>query len=112
MIQKTARALLLTSVLAGVLATLAPQTALAISASPDHTGWSVSGKVYAYAHYGNVVYAAGAFSRHGGLILAAPHRRRREIESWALRNARCATDLTPIDKQHAFDREKRRPCAA
>jgi len=68
LIQKTARALLLTSVLVGALATVMPQSALAISATPDRTGWSVSGKVYAYAHYGNVVYAGGSFKRVNGPI--------------------------------------------
>jgi len=63
LIHKTARALLVTSVVAGILAMLAPQSALAISATPDRTGWGVSGKVYAYADYGNVVYAAGAFKK-------------------------------------------------
>jgi len=60
---KTIRVLLLTSVLAGMLATLAPQSAFAISQSPDNTGWGVSGKVYAYAHANNVVYAAGTFKK-------------------------------------------------
>ena len=68
MTHKIARVLLLTSVLAGVLATLAPQSALAITNSPDRTGWSISGKVYSYAHYGNVVYAGGAFKRLNGPV--------------------------------------------
>jgi len=68
LIHRTARALLLTAVVAGALATLAPQGALAISQTPDNTGWAVSGKVYAYADYGNVVYAGGAFNKVTGPV--------------------------------------------
>ena len=63
MIRTTARALILTAVVAGAVATMVPQSALAISNTPDNTGWWTSGKTYAFANDGSTVYVGGTFKK-------------------------------------------------
>ncbi len=63
MIRKGTLSLLLTTVVAGGLALLAPQPALALSTSPDPTGWGIGGKTYAAVGRGNIVYVGGTFNK-------------------------------------------------
>lgn len=60
MIRTAIRGVLAGAVLAAMIGAGA-QPALALSTSPDQTGWSVKGKVYSLAYLGNTVFVGGTF---------------------------------------------------
>jgi hypothetical protein len=67
MIRTAIRGVLAGAVLAAMIGAAAPQQALALSNSPDQTGWTIRGKVYAQAYLGNTMFAGGTFK-----VIAGP----------------------------------------